>query len=71
MGRPLGSKNKKTLERSLINDITRQEERFVERENKKVLDVATWNNDSESGSDFEPSDTESDGEHGEHLINYK
>jgi hypothetical protein len=31
MGRPLGSKNKKTLQRSLIDDITSQEERFVER----------------------------------------
>ena len=35
MGRPLGSKNKKTLKRSLIDDITSQEERFVKRENTR------------------------------------
>jgi len=50
MGRPLGSKIKKILHHSLIVDITSQEERFVERENTKVLDVATGNNDSESDS---------------------
>ena len=60
MGRPLGSKNKKTSQRSLIDDITSQEERFVERENTKVLDVATGNNESESDSDYEQSDSESD-----------
>ena len=43
-----------------MNDITSQGEGFVECENKKVLDVATGNNESESESHYEPSDTESD-----------
>jgi hypothetical protein len=53
MGRPKGSKNKSTVTRSLLNELSSQDEKFVEHENKKVLDVAVGDNDSDSDSDFE------------------
>jgi hypothetical protein len=40
VGRPKGSKNKRSLAADLLDEVTQQDEEFVRKDNAKVLGVA-------------------------------
>jgi hypothetical protein len=58
MGRPLGSRNKPktSLPNDLLDELREQDEEFVERDNRKVLDVANGSNDSDNEESSESDD---------------
>jgi hypothetical protein len=62
MGRPLGSKNKPktSLPNDLLDELREQDEEFVERDNRKVLDVANGSNDSDSDESSDSEDESDD-----------
>jgi hypothetical protein len=62
MGRPLGSRNKPkpSLANDLLDELREQDEEFVERDNRKVLDVANGSNDSDNEESSESEDESDD-----------
>jgi hypothetical protein len=62
MGRPLGSRNKPktSLPNDLLDELREQDEEFVERDNRKVLDIANGSNDSDNEESSESEDESDD-----------
>jgi hypothetical protein len=58
MGRPLGSKNRRTLPAGLLEEAAQQDEDFVQKDNTKVLGVANGANGESTDEEEEDSEDE-------------